>query len=94
MKPPLKWIWHVVIVAAAVGIAFLLSYTDPKGIRTLWTLWTENQKETLQTEQMKVKHQEMTQKVESFKRNDTAQERIVRIQTGYLKDNEMLIEWL
>lgn len=94
MSPSSKWFWHLSLCTLGVSTAAFLSSTDSKGMRTLWTLWTENQKVEKETQQIKIKLGDMAKKIEAFSRNETSQERTVRLQTGYLRDNEMLIEWL
>jgi len=72
----------------------MLSYNDPKGIRALWTLRAENKKVVKEIKELKTNLFRITQKINEFKGNPAYQERMVRLQTGYLKQNEMLIEWL
>ena len=89
-----QWGWHIVGVIFLICSAGAVSYFDSKGIRALYTLHTENIKVENENAQLSLDLQNLQREQEDFQSNPKHKERIVRLRTGYLDDNELLIEWL
>jgi hypothetical protein len=85
---------HMFLISGFLLSALLLSSTDDKGIRTLWTLHKETQRVAQEISSLQTRLDTLTNHIDRFHFDAIEQERIVRLQTGYLKPNELLIEWL
>jgi len=89
----MKWGWHVGIFLGLTLIVSAVSYFDAKGIRTLLTLYKENKNLNSEITKLQADHQRLKQQITQIKDNPEVQERIVRLETGYLAEDEMLLEW-
>lgn len=85
---------HGLALLSLSTMALLLSYTDPKGIRAWLTVRSEHQKVSQEILSLKDKLSALSSEISAFESDPIYQEQLVRIQTGYLKSNEVMIEWL
>jgi len=86
--------WHILLILLLVLGSWTISYFAPKGIRTLMTVYAEQKKLKEEIRHLKVELNGLEYKLKLMNSRPEYQERIVRLETGYLADKELLIEWL
>ncbi len=88
-----RFLIHSVCVGIVVSAVGTISYFESKGVQTLWTLYQKKKKFDQELVLLKQELEALQHTIQIFKHDRRYRERVIRLQTGYLAENELLVEW-